>query len=242
MELLDSAGASLAQATLDGTASALFTRTGLQPASYSYRLHYLGDSKFNPLTVTLPTINVRAWSTYTSVIVPKVICGNVFDVAVRVRTTDTTQAPPGQVTITMGSQSLTLTLVPTATPGESTATGQLSANPSYFYVDASYTPVGTFEQSSGYGYMPTIGGCQPIGLNATATATNRVQLVWNPTGASSYEIHRSDSSYGFSIVGYATTNSYLDTQVRQPHVQLSRTSGGRIDVRARDRHDVLLHR
>ncbi|HEX6640123.1 MAG TPA: hypothetical protein VF215_03380, partial [Thermoanaerobaculia bacterium] len=39
-------------------------------------------------------------------------------------------------------------------------------------------------------------------------------LTWNNTGAASYEIHRSDSYYGFNLIGYATTNSYLDTSAQ----------------------------
>jgi ELWxxDGT repeat protein len=222
VQLLDDGDNVLATATLDAAASATFTRNGLLPGEYTYRINYLGDSKFNPLAVTYPTYRVNGWSTYTSLITPRVLCGNVLDVSVTVTTQDTTLAPTGQVKITLGNQVVTLNLTAGSAPGTAVATTQLSLSQSYYLVQASYVPTGTFESSSSYDYLPAVGGCGPIGLIATATATNRVSLTWNSTGASSYEINRSDGAYGFSLVGYATTNSYLDTQVQANHTYIYR--------------------
>jgi ELWxxDGT repeat protein len=214
VQLLDDGDNVLATATLDATASATFTRNGLLPGDYVYRINYLGDSKFNPLAVTYPTYRVNGWSTYTSLITPRVLCGNLLDVSVTVTTEDTILAPTGQVKITLGDQVVTLNLTAGSAPGTAVATTQLSLSQSYYSISAAYVPTGTFGSSSGYDYLSTVGGCGPIGLAATATATNRVSLTWNSTGVSSYEIHRSDGTYGFNLVGYATTNSYLDTQVQ----------------------------
>jgi ELWxxDGT repeat protein len=221
VELLDEVGDVITQQALDATGSVTFLRTGLLPGNYVYGAHYVGDAKFNPLTFTFPAIFVSGWNTYTSVIVPRVVCGNLLDVMVTVSTTDTTQNPTGQVRIVAGGQETLLNLVP-AEPGKSTATTQISLPQSYYYIDAYYQPTGTFEGSSNYNYLPSVGNCTPISLSATATATNRVSLTWNNTGAASYEIHRSDSNYGFQIVGYATTNSYLDTTAQPNQTYLYR--------------------
>jgi ELWxxDGT repeat protein len=222
VQLLDESDSVLASTTLDATASATFTRSGLLPGDYAYHVRYAGDSKFNELTVTYPAYHINGWGTYTSVVTPRVLCGNVLDVTVTVSTPYTTLPPTGQVKITLGNQIVTLNLVPGVDPGTATAATQLSLTQSYYSVGATYIPTGTFESSNGYDYLPSVGGCGPIGLSATATATNRVSLTWNSTGASSYEIHRSDSSYGFIVVGNATTNSYLDTQVQANHSYIYR--------------------
>jgi ELWxxDGT repeat protein len=228
VQLLDDAEDVIAQQTLDANAAVTFTRSGLLPGSYVYSARYVGDAKFNPLTVTFPAIHVGGWRTYTSVVVPRVICGNLMEVLVTVSTTDTTQKPTGQVKLSLGGQNYFLDLIPSAQPGQSTATTQLPLPQSYSYIDADYEPTGTFEYSSNYNYLPTIGGCTPVSLSATATATNRVSLTWNNTGAASYEIHRSDSYYGFNIIGYATTNSYLDTtaQPNQTYIYRIRPNNG----------------
>lgn len=214
VQLLDDSNNVLASATLDATAGATFTRSGLLPGDYGYRINYLGDSKFNPLEVSLQNYHVSGWYTYTSVVTPRVLCGNVLDVSITVTTEDTTLAPTGQVKVTLGNQIVTLNLTPGGAPGLAVASAQLSLSQSYYLVDVDYIPTGTFSASSSYDYLPAAGGCGPIGLAATATAISRVSLTWNNTGASSYEIHRSDGTYGFNLVGYATTNSYLDTQVQ----------------------------
>jgi ELWxxDGT repeat protein len=214
VQLLDEGDNVLTQATLDATAKATFTRSGLLPGDYTYRVRYLGDTKFNTLTVTIPGYHVDGWSTYTSVLIPRVICGNTLDVRVTVSTQYTTQPPTGQVKITLGNQVVTLNLTAGTDPGTATATTQMSVPQSYYSIQAEYLATGTFQSSYGYDYLPAVGGCGPLGLAATATATNRVSLTWNSTGASSYEIHRAESSSGFSVVGNATTNFYLDTQVQ----------------------------
>jgi hypothetical protein len=229
LELLDESNAVLAQQNLGPTGGVTFTRSGLQPGSYVYRLRYSGDAHFNALgPVTLPTVTVYGWYTSVTVTIPKVICGNTVDVMAIVSTSATTQPPTGQVRISFGNQVLLLDLVPTSAPGKSRATAQL-ALPSYsYYVDVSYLPTGTFASSSNYNYLPTVGGCAPVGLNATATALNRVALSWSPTGASSYEIFRTTQYYGVSSIGYATTNSYIDTQVEanRTYIYRVRPAGG----------------
>jgi ELWxxDGT repeat protein len=223
VQLLDETGAVVTQGTLDATATITFTRSGLLPGTYIYGARYAGDANFNPLTVTFPSYTMRGWQTSTSVILPRVICGNTAEVMIVVSTQDSTTAPTGQVKLTLGNEVLTLNLVPGQGPGTSKATAQVSLPQAYYYLPASYIPTGTFDASSGYDYLPAVGGCSPIGLSATATATNRVALTWNPTGAASYEVHRSDYyNNSLQFLGYATTNGYVDTQAQPDHTYIYR--------------------
>ncbi|HKR65267.1 MAG TPA: ELWxxDGT repeat protein [Thermoanaerobaculia bacterium] len=221
VDLLDSGNTVLAQLTVDADAKVTFTVEDLLPGSYVYQVRYNGDANFNPLTVSLGTFTMSGWTTYTTVVLPKVLCSNVADVVVYVKTNSTTNDPTGEVHLSFGNQTIVLPLSPTPQDGVSKATAQVVLDPSNGYLYASYYPTGTFNSSYNYAYPPTIGGCVPLSLSATATAVNRVSLTWNPTGASSYEVLRSQG-FGFSTVGYATTNAYLDTQVQSNHVYVYR--------------------
>jgi hypothetical protein len=227
MQLLDASDQLLAEMTLGADGKASFPRSGLAPGVYRYQARYLGDPNFNPLTVDYPEFRIDGWSTYTTVVMPRVICGNSIEARVTVVTTSTTLPPTGQVELRVGNFVVLVDLTPTDEPGKSTAAAQLPA-PTDTYVYATYVPTGTFDSSSGYAFPPAVGGCNPIGLTATATAVNRVSLSWSPTGAASYEIHRADGATGFSFLGYATTNSYLDTQAQADRVYIYRVrpSGG----------------
>ncbi|HEV7764589.1 MAG TPA: ELWxxDGT repeat protein [Thermoanaerobaculia bacterium] len=228
LQLLDESGTVLAEATLHQTA-AILTHSGVTPGTYTYRVRYLGDANFNPLTVTHPPYEVRGWRTSTTMVLPQVICGNMLDVVITVQNLDGTAAPTGQVRLTFQGQQTLLQLVPTGEPGRSKATTEipLPQPPAHSSINASYLATGTFENSARGDSLDAVAGCAPIAVSATAVTTTRVDLTWTSTGASSYEVHRGES-YGWTYVGNAATNSYVDTgvQANRTYIYRVRPVGG----------------
>lgn len=227
--LLDTNGVVLDEETLNATGSVEFIRSGLQPGGYSHRARYDGDANFTSLNVALGSVTVEPYSTNMSVRAPVVICGSTAQIEVFVTAYQTgSPAPTGTVIV----QSVQGTLVPTGLPGESKAVVQVPVTSSTSYLSVGYQATGPFRSTS-TSYSITVGCNMAMNLVATATASNRVSLTWNSTGATTYDVYRMASGYCcggsyFSFLGYAGATTYLDTTVTagQVYVYRVRPTGG----------------
>jgi ELWxxDGT repeat protein len=222
LALLDQTNAVVDQQTPDSKGSVTFVRTGMQPGAYVFSLRYDGDDHFTPLTVSIGTIRIDPYSTSQRLFAPPVVCGTTADVKIIISTSDTTQAPPGTVTFTAGSDPVQATLVPTGAPGVSQATASVAVSSTATYIYATYAPSGPF----GAGYQASrsisVGCAMAMNLVAVATGIDRVSLTWSGS-ASSYEIQRYSSDYQYwQFLGYAAAATFLDTTVSPGRAYLYR--------------------
>lgn len=209
--LLDGNSVLIEERSLNATGEVEFTRSGLQTGSYQHRVSYAGDANFNLVTVALETIYVEPVSTNMELRAPIVVCGSTVEVEATVTAYNTgSPAPTGTVTI----GSVQGTLVATGEPGQSRVTLQVPVTAGTTSLYATYQPNGPFYSDTASRSI-SVGCASSMNLVATATATNRVQLTWNSTGATTYDVYRMSSGCcgSFSFVGYAGTASYIDTTV-----------------------------
>jgi hypothetical protein len=193
VSLLDQNRTLLAQQQLDGDATTVFTRANLQPGNATYYLRYHGDANFNAMQDAQANVHVSGWKTDVFMDVPPLICASTpQNIYLTVRTTESTAAPTGSLSVTVGSTVVaTLPLAPTGVPGESQAVLQRSFVAGDFYITAKYVPTGTFSESWAGRHFQTV-GCIPLNVQAAATSASTIAVVWSPiAGADHYDVIRS---------------------------------------------------
>ena len=215
--LLDSSDNPLQQATLGGDAAVTFTRQGLEPGTYSYRVRYDGNANFRPLTVSLAAITIQNVATTVNVLSPRVSCPENFNVPVTVTSQGSTLAPAGSVAIYRGNQMLhRVPLAPTGVAGEAGATGNITipaTNEATIRVE--YEPTGNFAASTGTKLITT--GCSSMTFTATATSPTTVSMSWSAVpGATIYMLQRITAS-SITYVGMVSSIFLTFERSEQPN-------------------------
>ncbi|HEX7708855.1 MAG TPA: ELWxxDGT repeat protein [Thermoanaerobaculia bacterium] len=214
MTLLTSSGEVLVQQSLDGNASAAFTRTSLPPGTTTYNLRYEGDSNFNPLAGAPAAVIVSNWPTTISYTIPPLICAGVTqELPITITTTATKDAPTGSVEVTVGATvAATLPLTPTGIDGQSRAILHRAFTTGDGYISIRYIPTSTFAQSSGGQHFQTV-TCGPLAVQATANAPTSISVTWTANGAHHYDVVRTINRSNWTTVGSTTGTSLVDNTV-----------------------------
>ncbi len=208
--LLDENGAQVAQHALDANASTAFSRSGVAPGTYAWKLRYSGDPKFNRLDIPV-AVTVSGIPTETTVEAPPYFCGTTADVVVRVRNTVTAAVPTGTVQIVIDQTVLNVTLAPSGTPGEAWVTMRPTFSPNDGAIVAMYEPsTSSFAPSSDGQAIQSV-NCAPFHFTAKATGTSVTARWTAQPGAHSY------------FVRYMETNGVWRDAGWTPGTQLTHT-------------------
>ncbi|HET7436135.1 MAG TPA: ELWxxDGT repeat protein [Thermoanaerobaculia bacterium] len=227
LTLLDENGNTLQELTLDTAGAAIFTRPQPAPGDYHYRMRYSGDTRFNALTVALPTITITKAAATVDVRMPGLACSNTVQVRIVVSAPEGAPAPTGSVTLQSYPNSLgTFALASNGVAGQAEVTATVTVPNGYQSLNASYSGDGYYGSAIGSKYFSV--GCAAMNFVATATSPTTVALSWTQPAASvtQYSIVRGDSNEGpFQTIASTSATSVIDTTALPNHVYVYYVSG-----------------
>lgn len=220
--LLAEDGTSLSQVALDTAGAATLTPSQPAPGTYHYRVRYEGDSRFNPLTVSLPTITIQKAPTTVVIHAPTVTCSNTVEFRIVVTGPEGTAAPTGTFTLSDSSNNYgTFALTPTGVSGQSEGTVSQSLPNGGLFMSVTYSGDDYFATSI-MSKMLSV-GCTAMSFVATATSPTSIALSWVPPAQTTnqYGIYRSDSIEGtFQFLASTTGLNAVDITVQPGRLYL----------------------
>ncbi len=205
-----------------------FSTTGSAtlPANYTF-VAGEGAHSFNVTPTAAGSQTVTVQDTVTGTIVGTI----TFVAKIATTTTITTNSPnpsfPGQSvqliatisqspatgTVTFKDGATTLNTAPVS-GGTATLNTTALTTIGNHTITALYSGDGTYESSTSAGVTQTVSLAQPVISSAQATSTSSISISWNAiSGASGYDVYRSDHNSAYALVGQPSGTSFTDNSI-----------------------------
>jgi hypothetical protein len=218
--LFDEGGNALSQLTLDTAGAATFTPSQPAPGAQQYRIGYSGDTRFNAVMVSLPTITFQKAQSTTIIEAPALSCSTTIPYRIVVQGPEEAAAPAGTVTLKNDDATFgTYTLSPNGIPGQSELTVSLTLVSGSRFMSATYSGDANYFGSTAW--KSVIVGCAAMNLAATATTPTTVALSWTQPAvtATAYSVFRASSIAGpFEFISATPNRNAVDNTAQPDHV------------------------